>query len=120
MEQKDKNVWAELLLIIGGFILAETLIRNFLELSEGILAPWVLPVFAISLIFGAVELRNGDSKRYSEWIYTIFLGLTIILIVLVKTGNISNITFLWVVFIASIVSFFSWLIEIWYLKKKIN
>jgi len=121
MNQKDKNVWAELILIVGGFILAETLIRNFLELSKGVLAPWVLPLFGISLIFGAVELKNGESKRISEWIYTIFIGLTIVFIVLVRTNCISSVTFLWIVFISSIISFLSWLIEIWYLKKrKIN
>jgi hypothetical protein len=120
MKQKDKNVWAELILIVGGFILAETLIRNFLELSKGILAPWVLPVFAISLIFGAVELKNGESKRFSEWIYTIFIGFAILLIVLVKTGKIEGMTFVWLILISSVVSFCSWIFEIWYLKKKKN
>jgi len=118
MNQKDKNVWAELILIIGGFILAETLIRTFLELAKGALEPWVLPVFAISLIFGAIELKNGEPKRFSAWVYTIFIGLAIVLIVLVKTGKISGMTFVWTILISSIISFCSWLIEIWYLKKK--
>lgn len=117
MVQKE-NVWAELILIVGGFILAETVVRTFLNMSQGVLAPWVLPAYAISLIFGAVELKNGEIKRVSQILYNIFIGLSIVLIVLVKTNKISNELFLWIILIASVVSFLSWIIEIWYLKKK--
>jgi hypothetical protein len=120
MVSVDKKTWGELLVIVGGFILAETIIRTFLNLANGKIEPWVLPVFAIAIIIGGVELKNGIVKSFGAWIYDGFIALSIILIVLVKSNNITNITFVWLILILSIISIVAWSIQWIFLKKKIK
>ena len=118
-EKIDKESFGELLLIVGGFILAETIIKHFLDLAEGVLATWVLPLMAIATIFAAVELKNNAStKSFAEWVYWIFIALMLIMYVLLQREMVSNMAFLRVAFWGSIITIGSWLIKWIFLKKK--
>jgi len=117
----DKQTWGELLLIIGGFILAETTIRTFLNLAtEAKIAPWVLPAFAFAIIIGGVELKNGIVESFGSYIYWFFIAISILLIVLVKSNKILDATFLWWILIISIASLVAWGVQWAFLKKKIK
>ncbi len=59
--KEDYNAFSELLLIIGGFILAETVIRWFLSLSESVLPKWILPALSILLIMTALDIKKLGS-----------------------------------------------------------
>ena len=95
----DYNVIAELFLIIGGFILAETIIRWFLSLSDGMLPSWILPTLSILLIVTALDIKKyGILNSKAGLISAVFLGVSIILIVLMKRGYISPTIFLQSIF----------------------
>jgi hypothetical protein len=115
----DKQTWGEILTIIGGFILAETAIRTFVNLTtEAKISPWVLPAFAFAIIIGGVELKNDIVQKFGGYIYWAFITISILLIALVKSQKISDISFLWFIFIISLISIGSWLIQWIFLKKK--
>lgn len=104
---KDKsfsNLLVELFIIIGGFILAETIINQFLSLSSGVLPWWILPSFSILLIITALNIKQGMSLIEGGILSVIFLGGSIILIVLKKNTLISPISFLWYIFILSVIT----------------
>ncbi|VVB79519.1 Uncharacterised protein [uncultured archaeon] len=118
MEGIDKKTIGELLIIIGGFILAETIIRTFLDLASETIEPWVLPLFSIAIIINGVELKNGVAQNFGSWISWIFLAISIILIVLEKSGLIGVVTFAWVILILSVLSLICWFIWLISSKKK--
>lgn len=107
-----KEYFGELLLIVGGFILAETIIQQFLDMSKGNLTWWILPLIALVIISWAIELKKGGGFSIFELIYWMWLIVSIILIVLVKNGVISNINFLWSILIISVIQIISFLISI--------
>jgi len=80
IEDIDRKIVGEALLIVGGFALADTLIRKFLELSEGIL-PWgILPLLAFLVVMTGVNLKeNKETPR--GVVSVVFLIVSIILIV---------------------------------------
>jgi hypothetical protein len=70
----NKEIIGEVLIIIGGIILAETIIKLFIEFSKEPLIQWVdLPLMAILFVVFGVNLRGnhtlGSCKRF------IFLGI---------------------------------------------
>ena len=104
MEEKE-SVLAELFLIIGGFILAETLVRWFLSLSEGLLPYGVLPALSLLLIMTAVDIKKyGFSKSGTGITSVLFLSVTIVLIAFLKIGQLSAIHFLWAILVISILT----------------
>ena len=117
MKNIDKITWGELLIIVGGFILAETVIKSFLNLAAGKIEPWVLPAFAIAVIIGGVELKNGVVKSFGAWVYDGFIAAAIILIVFVKSSIITNLTFAWWILTLSIISIVVWVIQWIFLRK---
>jgi len=110
--EKNKEYFGELLLIIGGFILAETIIKQFLDMSQGNLSWWVLPLIALVMISGAIELKKGRKLSGYEIIYWSWLIVSIILIVFVRTDILSSINFLWIMLIISIIQIISFFISL--------
>ncbi|MBI2047096.1 hypothetical protein HYT26_02965 [Candidatus Pacearchaeota archaeon] len=108
IKKKDnsfRDLLGELFLVIGGFILAETIINQFLSLSFGVLPIWVLPLFSILLIIAALDFKNHQKSFIKAGIFSVLIiGGSIILIVLVKNNMITSIFFLWSIFILSLVS----------------
>lgn len=104
-EQDIRNLVGELFLIVGGFILAETIIRYFLTLSSNALPLWVLPAFAVLLIVVSKDITNYKiSLRKIGILSVFFLGISIVLVVLMKNSIITNITFLWGILILSVLT----------------
>jgi hypothetical protein len=86
---------SELFLIIGGFILAQTIINQFISLSSDVLSWWVLPLFSILLIIIALDFRNQkNTNLISDIISILSIGGSILLIVLMKNDFITKIFFL--------------------------
>lgn len=113
-----RDLLEELFLIIGGFILAETILQQFLSLSSNTLEWWVLPLFSILLITTALSFRDRNiSLVQSGLLSTFFFGASIVLIVFVKKNIISNISFLWWIFMLSILAMGGYLILFFYKKK---
>lgn len=81
-----KKTFGEILIIIGGFILAETIVRNFIELSEGQFPLWLIPVVGIVLITGGMQLREKGKLPIFDTIYWIWMILTLVLILFINRG----------------------------------
>lgn len=113
---KNNNIISELLLISGGFILAETVIRWFLSLSEGTMPSWILPTLSILFIITALEI-NKNGLLNSGIIGAIFLTISVILIVFMKAGFIIPVNFLWSILILSIMTIIVQFILFLYRKK---
>ena len=81
IEEIDRKIAGELLLIIGGFMLADTLIRKFAEISNNALPWWILPLLSVLIIMGGVNLKeNKETSR--NFITLMFLVISITLLVL--------------------------------------
>ena len=116
---EDGNLVAELLLIIGGFILAETIVRWFLSLSEGLLSFWILPALAVLLIITALGIKKYGILNYGTGLTSAaFISLSVILVVLMKSDNISSICFLWAILGLSILTIITQLIIFFSYKRK--
>ncbi len=113
MLENDKKLLGEIFLIIGSFILAETIVRFFLNLATEVkIALWVLPAVAVLLIIDGFQLKNEIKEKYiSSWIFDIFIILELVLIVLLKAKYLQTELFLWITLIGSIILFLSWIIE---------
>jgi len=122
MSEDDKKLLGEVLLIVGGFILGETIVRFFLNLAtEAKIELWILPTIAILLIIDGFQLKNGiKEKLISFWIFDTFIVLELILIVLLKNNYLSAIPFLWITLAGSIVTTLSWIVEAWFKKSHKN
>jgi len=95
MKNTDRAFFSELILILAGFMLAETLIRKYLEFTDGVTAWWVLPLIAISLIAMAIRIRNGERDKVSTYS---FWGMILLLILFVGLFNreiISGMEYIW-------------------------
>ncbi len=73
----DKDSFTELLLIVAGFILAETVVKAFLRSAQDALPWWVLPMFALSTIFAAIDIKSDTSKKITGILYGLFVLLII-------------------------------------------
>ena len=117
--KEDYNAFSELLLIIGGFILAETVIRWFLSLSESVLPKWILPALSILLIMTALDIKKtGVPKSVAGIISILFLTISIILIVLMGNSIISAINFLWTILVLSIISILAHIVIFFISRRK--
>jgi len=113
---KDRDLLAEFFLIIGGFILAETIITRFLSLSSETLPEWVLPLYSILLIITALNFKHSNQNFFKAGgLSILFLGFSIGLVVLLNNNLVTNLFF-----ISSIlVSFIMLLITIiWAVHKR--
>ena len=103
-----RDLLGELFLIIGGFILAETIVKQFLSLSANTLPWYVLPLFSVLLIIVALNFKNHKWDFVSiSLLSALYLGSSIILIVLRKNYFISFLFFLWGIFIIAIITIIS-------------
>ena len=103
--KEDYNIFSELLLIIGGFILAETIIRWFLSLSEGVLPIWILPALSILLIITALDIKKyGTLNSKGGIVSCLFLTISVVVIVLMEVGKITLILFLQIMLWMSIIT----------------
>ena len=116
MKNLDINTFSELLLIVGGFLLAETIVRYFLTLSEGIFPLWVLALVGILIIFESISLKK-EGWTFSI-LYTIYLLIYIILVVLIKREMITSINFVNFVLITFVIILFTFIVDIIYHHKK--
>ena len=81
IDQTDRNIFGELLLVIGGFTFAYTIVKKFLEISSNTLSWWVLPLLSVLIIISGVNLKeNKENKR--SFFSLLFLIISVILIVL--------------------------------------
>ena len=102
---KNYNIFSELLLIIGGFIFAETIIRWFISLSEGVLPIWILPALSILFIITALDIEKyGVLNSNAGIVSVMFLSVSIIAIVLMNVGRISSILFLQIILWLSVIT----------------
>lgn len=118
MRKNESDVFSEILLIVAGFILAETIIRQFLNLADGTIASWVLPLFAIGTILYAIELRNGKSETLAGWAYWFYIASSIILIVFLNNGKISQLNFLLIELSGAIIILVLWILQVTLLNDK--
>ena len=81
-----KNYFSELFLIIGGFILAETIVKKFLEMSNNQVTWWLLPLIALVLISGGIQLREKKKIPGISIIYWGWMIAMLIVIVFIKKG----------------------------------
>ncbi|MGV8142160.1 MAG: hypothetical protein ACP5NS_00820 [Candidatus Pacearchaeota archaeon] len=84
----DKDSFSELLLIVAGFILAETVVKAFLRSAQDALPWWVLPMFALSTIFAAIDLKSATSKKITGILYGLFVLLIIGALLLQHKNNV--------------------------------
>jgi hypothetical protein len=112
-----KGYLGELFLIIGGFILAETIIKNFLDMADGKLPYNVLPMLALIIIAGGIILKNKDKIIWSTWVYWIGLIILVILIVLFQNGKITPSFMTWGGLIIGIVQIISFINSIFFKKQ---
>lgn len=118
MASRDRQLFADLLLIVGSFIFAETIVRAFIDLADGKIAAWVLPAFAIAIIISANELKNRIKGSFYSFLYNLYLGIAIFLIVLVKNEMITNLTFIHWIFYLSLIMIATWVIHLIFSRKK--
>lgn len=111
MKKIDRNLISELLLIVGSFILAETIVRKYLEITSGVTAWWVLPLLAISIISMAVEIKNKKKNNFLDYYIFIMFILLIFFIGLYKKDIITGILYLWVTGITILLYFIMVLIK---------
>ncbi len=96
--KQDKIFFGELFIIIGGFILAETLGRFFLDISEKSIPIWILGGFAYLLInLGFLMVKNREISLLSI-LYLVYLGTFLIFILL--RDKVSQ--FVWILVVLSI------------------
>lgn len=99
----NREFFSELILIVGSFLFAETIIRWFVDLSlKAQITPWVLPALGIGLVLVGLQIKKSLINGYSicSWI---FLVAMVIISVLRVTDNISIPNYLWTVLISTIV-----------------
>ncbi len=84
----DKDSFSELLLIVAGFILAETVVKAFLRSAQDTLPWWVLPMFALSTIFAAIDIKSPTSKKVTSVLYGLFALLILGAIILQHKNNV--------------------------------
>jgi hypothetical protein len=114
----NKEYLGELFLIIGGFILAETIIKQFLEMANGNIDWWVLPLMALALISGGLKLRKNENESIYTYIYWGWLILSIILVVLVKNQKVTPLTFAIFILVISLIQIVSVIVS--FFKKKMR
>lgn len=113
VEEIDKKFFGELFVIIGGFIIANTIIRQFIELSDTIVPWWVLPAISFLIIMEGVNLKSNKANP-SDIIFLIFLVTNITFLVL-SANKILNV---WL-FIGSGILLGIWAIISWiFIRKK--
>jgi hypothetical protein len=100
-----RNLLSEMFLIVGGFILSDTILKIFVTLSSDLIPAWVLPATAFLLIITAVNLKNTDLSYMEAGLPTlIFVIVSVVMVVLNKSNIISDICFIWfmLIFIMSL------------------
>lgn len=114
----NREILGEILLIVGGFILAETIVKQFLTLSQGALQWWILPLLSLGFIFGAIGLKKGENKIGSGLLNLLFLSLVVIFLVLVKKDILSGVLFVWLTLLTLIIWIIFSMVEIFSKKNK--
>jgi len=107
------------LLIVGGFVIAETIVRTFLSLAEGVLHWFILPAMGLLMVIMANNLLQNNPEEFGklrEWMGSIYLILMVVFIVLLKKSLIPSSLFLWMA-LGFPVLYFSILFFIWIKKK---
>ena len=94
IEVIDKKIIGEIFLIIGGFILADTIVKKFLELSNNTIPWWVLPLMALLIIISGVNLKE-DKEHWRSFLSLLFISTSVILLVLSLNEIISILWFVW-------------------------
>lgn len=85
IDDVDKKILGEILLIIGAFIFANSLVKKFIELSEDML-PWILlPLLSILIIMEGMGLKEG--RKQSGFTTYNFILLLMVVVSAVLSGN---------------------------------
>jgi len=106
----------ELFLIIGGFIIAETIVRKFLELANQNIKWWILPLLAIALVSAGVQFKKSAKQNIYVIISWLWVFASVILVVLVRNNIINPEFFLGAILITSLVQLIFFIISL--IKKK--
>lgn len=114
LEKDDQKFISDLIIIIGGFILTETIIRQFLELTTNIVAWWVLPALGLDLLMGGTNLKRG--RKSGLWMAILFIIL-ILLIGLYKKTIITGDEYIYFTLAILIIFFIGFLISFFFKKK---
>jgi hypothetical protein len=116
LNKSDMTFIGQLLLVVGGFVLAETIVKNFLEVARDVLPWYILPCMAVLMLIMANNLLQNTPTEFGGWAGSIYLILSIILIVLLKKEKIASTFFLFLTLGAPIL----YLVVHFLLKKKIG
>lgn len=115
IEDIDKKILGEILLIIGGFILADLLVRKFMELSTDLFPWFILPLLSLLIIMTGINLKEG--KRQGIFVgYSLILLLTVFVLTVLSAKDIIS---TWWLISVLIFGELGWLI-IWLRKMKNN
>ncbi len=94
MNKTDRDFVSEVIIIVSGFIIAETFIRRIIEGSNGLIDWWVLPLLAIQFLILAFEIRNQEKRNWFYYVSYLFFPLLVYYVYLVHSQTINSMTYL--------------------------
>ncbi len=94
IEEIDREFISQLIIIVSGFILAETFVRRLIENSKGLIEWWILPLLAIMFLILAFEIKHKIKKSWIYYLSYLLYPLLIYYIFLVHQGKIGSINYL--------------------------
>ncbi|MCR4327668.1 MAG: hypothetical protein NUV46_03750 [Nanoarchaeota archaeon] len=120
ISKTDRDFISEVIIIISGFIIAETFVRKIIDGSDGLIDWWVLPLLAIMFLILAFEIRNQEKRNWFYYISYLFYPLLIYYVYLLHSKNITNIIYLVLTIGTIIIYGLLSLIKLKKLKENIN
>ncbi|MBI3623561.1 hypothetical protein HY212_05805 [Candidatus Pacearchaeota archaeon] len=90
MEREDRYFISELILIVAGFIIAETISKKFLEVTNGLVSWWFLPLIAISFVGIAINIKHGFKQDIGSYLPSVLFVLLILFLGLQNKGMINK------------------------------
>ena len=79
--KNDKELFGDILLIMGGFLFAETFVRHVLETAGDKIPLWVFVSYSFLLIMGGLNIRRGDNLLFEDIFSLLSLGGALIFII---------------------------------------
>ncbi|MBT3642777.1 hypothetical protein HN604_03890 [archaeon] len=93
--KSSRDFISEIIIIVAGFILAETFVKKVLEVSAGAVPWWVFTLLAIMFLVLAFEIRNEEKRSWFYYFHYILYPLLITYIVLMRKEIIGNNYYIW-------------------------
>jgi hypothetical protein len=119
-KKMDKDFISQVIIIIAGFIIAETFVRKIIEGSEGFIAWWILPLLAIMFLVLAFKIKSDRKKGWFYYITYLLFPILIFYIFLKHKGDIDDIVYLIITFLTMDIYFILWIMNIRIDKLNLN